>query len=237
MLSFIVTHRNRELQLIDYVENIHRFYPNAEIVISEQRNTNVFLQGQLFNLAFPHSHGDIIILMDVDIRFSNTIDFEKWMGVLKHPFIGYDRIFNCDENKKILNIRPGTDRTHGGCCVFTRDQFIDSCGYSNLMCDWGAEDDILDIRVNGFKRIHNSLLHIYHEKRKSSITYPRNRIMYETEKKRDKKLDGWKQTTAKLKDKQQGYNSIYLVFDEITVTKDFAYLNLLKDNYERKNTF
>src|SRR5574343_324992 len=114
-LSFLVTYRGNKELLEDYIDSVRKYYPNSEIVISEQYNDFIFLQGQLFNLAYTHSNGDLVILMDADIRFRNCINFEKWMLLLKHPYIGYNKIFDCTKEGKLLRVRPGSDRTHGGC--------------------------------------------------------------------------------------------------------------------------
>jgi glycosyltransferase involved in cell wall biosynthesis len=227
-ISFLVTYRGRPDLLLGYIQNVRKFYPEEEIVVSGQANSKVFLQGQLFNLAFPYSTGNIVVLMDIDIRFYDFVDFKQHMEMINWPFMGYDRIFDCDERGRKLGVRPGTDRTHGGCSVFTREQFIQSCGYSNLLCDWGADDDVLDIRVGGFRRIHNDLWHVQHKKRKNVDTYIGNSDLYKTESCRDKSKDGYKQTCAKLITKEIIHNVICLKFDEIGVTSDFAYIELLR---------
>ncbi len=227
-VSFIVTYRGPERGLLDFITSLRKFYPLSEIVVAEQGNELDFMQGQLFNLAFPHSTRDIVVLMDVDIRFTRPLDFLELMQEIDHPFVGYTRLVHCDTAGRCMRIRPGSDRTTGGCTVFTREQFKDSCGYSNLLRGWGADDSILEIRVGGFRRVDNVMHHIWHPRRKDPRTYERNRVIWEAERTRDRTLDGYRQTTGTLVERRTEGNVIRLVFTEIGVISDFAYAGLLQ---------
>jgi len=229
MISFIATYRNRNNQLEEFIKSLDKYYPSSEIVIAEQKNEKAFVQGQLFNLAYPHSHGDMIVLMDIDMRYTKKVDFLESMNKLKHPFIGYNQILNCNITGKISGIRNGSSISLGGCSVFTRSQFEASSGYSNLMCGWGGEDDILNIRVNGFKRIDNTLLHIDHSRRNiGGQDHDINVRLYKTERERNKELDGFRQTVGNLVYKEVKDNVMHLGFDGIGVVPTFVYKNLLR---------
>lgn len=228
MYSFLVTYRNRPQMLEDFKVHIHKFFPNSEIVVAEQKNDKLFMQGQLFNLAYPHSKGSIVVLMDVDMRFQKAVDLEGWMRKINRPFMGYNLIMNCDESGNPLGVRKNSNISHGGCCVFTRKQFEESCGFSNLMCGWGGEDDILHRRICGYQRIENTLLHIEHERNIEGGNYNGNVVLYKSDKLRNKALDGFRQTTGNLVDKKIDQNTTHLFFDSIGVVKDFAYKSLLR---------
>jgi len=227
-LSFIVTYRDRKSQLEGFIRSIKGFYPKAEIVVSEQGYKGEFLQGQLFNLAYPYSGGGVVILMDADIRFQHKVDFSEVADWVQHPFIGYDRILNCTENGRILGERKGIVGCYGGCCVFTRKQFEDSYGYSNLIMGWGGDDTILNNRVGGFKRIVNTVLHVDHGRRKHPHLYERNAVLCRTEHERKKELDGFRQTIGNLMNRTDQDGVVHLVFDRIGVVPNFAYRDLLK---------
>jgi hypothetical protein len=66
--------------------------------------------------------------------------------------------------------------------VFTRDQFETSSGFSNLMCGWGGEDDILNVRIGGYGRIANTLFHIEHERNINGSNYDGNVFLYKSDK-------------------------------------------------------
>lgn len=229
MYSFIVTHRNRPELLDGYKTMLRKFHPIDQLIVVEQGNDLPFMQGQLFNLGFTHAIGDMIILMDIDMRFTVPVNFYEHMKTIQKPFMGYDKIINIDANGNQIGIREMSQYSHGGCCVFTRKQFEDSCGYSNLMCWWGAEDDILNIRVGGFRRIHNTLHHVQHERSIHGSHYDTNVKIYHSEKTRRKELDGYKQTVASLIKKEQNKNTLTLVYDKISVVPDYKYRELLRE--------
>jgi len=229
MISFIVTYRDRSAQLADYIKMLDCFYNKNEyeVVISEQKNNGIFMQGQLFNLAYSFSRSDIIVLMDIDIRFTKPVDFYRHMRALNHPFMGYNKILNCTSDGTILEVRKHSNISHGGCCVFTRKQFEDSSGFSNLMFGWGGEDDIVNIRIGKYNRITNTLLHIEHPRRTNYSGYSGNVVMYRSDKQRKKELDGFRQTKADLIKKTVTDNIVHLEFDNIGVVEDFMYKELL----------
>lgn len=229
-ISFITTHRNRRAELTAFIGSIRTFYPTAEIVVCEQCDNRQFLQGQLHNLGYIHSHGDLVVFMDVDLRFQKCIELLDCMDRIQKPFLAYNKIFNCTNNGRVLREREGSRRSNGGCCVFTREQFEQANGYSNLMGGWGGEDDVLRIRIGGkYERLKNTLLHIVHERRKSSDTYEGNVVLLEMEKDRVKELDGFRQTTAKKKYTKKKEDVLYLGFSDIGVVSTFAYRCSLRD--------
>jgi predicted glycosyltransferase involved in capsule biosynthesis len=229
-LSFLVTYRDRKPMLDGFLKSILGFYPTAEVVVVEQRNDKPFLQGQLLNLAFQRSHRDIVVLMDVDIRLREFVDFPACMNLIQHPFVAYDRIWNCDSKGRALAERRGVNGCYGGCCVFTRKQFEASCGYSNLIVGWGGDDTILNRRAGEMKRLTNTVLHITHECRKETTAYIRNAWLCETESRRRKDEDGLRQTIGNVVEEGRDGSVSWYSFDQIGVPLDFKYWSLLQES-------
>lgn len=228
-ISFIVSHRDRLQMLNGFISSISSFYPSSQIIIAEQRDDKPFAQGQLLNLGYTYSSGKIVVFMDVDIRFRSKLNLPALVNNIDHPFLAYNRLFHCDESGKMMGMRGGSDKSNGGCCVFTRGQFEETSGYSNLVIGWGADDDILNMRVGGFVRLKNVMLHVYHPKVKMNHTYEGNLEALRTENKREKGLDGFRQTRAKLVSGRTRKNIIYLSFENIGVCSDFAYGDLVRN--------
>lgn len=228
-INFLVSYRDREEVLSGFVKSVQKFYPLSKIIIAEQCDDKPFLQGQLLNLCFQNSVGDILVFMDVDIRFKEKLNIPKFVKMIDHPFIAYNDLWHCDNNGRILGVRKGCAGAFGGCCVFTRKQFQDSGGYSNLIVGWGADDSILNERVGGFERLIQIMLHVKHTRLKRDDTYAGNVHIYETDKNRNKHLDGFRQTTARLLREHINGNVLHLRFDNIGVTPDFAYPELVRE--------
>jgi len=229
--SFITTYRNRPECLKGFISNVRRYYPLSEIIIVEQKNDAIYIQGQLYNLGYSFSNGQFIILMDADIRFRNRLQFSTLMAKYKHPFIAYDRLINCKEDGTLLDVRFGSNKANGGCCIFTRSQFEESSGYSNLLFGWGGDDDVINKRVNGFRRMQNTLLHVKHDiaKRDPEI-YDENVRLLETEEQRKKDLDGFRQTIGHVESLSWNKNVLHVQFDKIGVVPSFAYASLLRSH-------
>ncbi len=229
-ISFITAVRNRKTELEAFIASLRSFYPTSEIVVCEQCDDRQFLQGQLHNLGYVHSHGELVVFMDVDLRFQKSIDLLECMNRIQNPFLAYNKILNCTKNGRVLGEREGSRRANGGCVVFTREQFERANGYSNLMGGWGGEDDVLRIRIGGkYERLKNFLLHVIHEKRKNPDTYDGNVVILEMEKDRVKELDGFRQTTAKQNYHREKNGVLYLGFSNIGVVPTFAYRCSLRD--------
>ena len=230
-INFLVSYRDRKNMLSYFVKSIHKFYPESKIIIAEQCDNKPFLQGQLLNLAYKHSIGKIVVFMDVDIRFRKKLDILEIVSTINNPFLAYNDLWHCDVNGRVVGIRRGSDSSNGGCCVFTREQFEASSGYSNLLVGWGGDDDLLNERVGGFVRLENVMLHVIHSRLKRGEIYEGNLYAYKTDAMRDKHLDGFRQTTARLLNKDDDGNKLHLCFDNIGVVPDFVYPELVRDEY------
>lgn len=213
MISFIIPlSKNRSYLLSGCLYNLEKLYESIpyEILIIELDEHEPFKLGQVRNVGYKKSVGDIVVFIDVDIRIPNFIDFYgslKTMG----PFIAWNMISNVNE------ISPGVfevlDRRkrlgHGGCLAFYRDQFEFSGGHSNLLIGWGFEDEILAMRwcfanwALGVRRpllrLINDLYHVQHPIQQSAYGKDNeaskfNSEMCHTDMKRDRNKDSFIQT-------------------------------------------
>lgn len=230
-INFLVSYRDRETMLSYFVKSIHKFYPESKIIIAEQCDDKPFLQGQLLNLCYQNSFGKVLVFMDVDIRFREKLDILKFVPIMNHPFLAYSDLWHCNINGRVMGIRNGSKHSNGGCCVFTREQFEASSGYSNLLVGWGGDDDLLSERVGGFERLEHTMLHVKHARLKRGEIYEGNLQAYRTDSTRDRHLDGFRQTTARLLNKEDDGNKLHLRFDNIGVVPDFVYPELVRDAY------
>lgn len=231
-MDFIIPVRNRDNHISGFIQNIKTFYPNSNIILVEQVDDNKFAKGQLNNLGFLNSTSDLLIFMDIDIRFTLRVDFEAEMQVLDHPFVGFDQIIQVNEDETEFQItRPRHDDISlnwGMCCVFTREQFENANGYSNMYFNWGSEDDSLAKRINGYKRIQNILYHVAHLSNYNHEEYLKNYELLITENLRNKLKDGYRQTIAEKVSEIVEDNVLFLKYRNISVNGDFEYLTLLE---------
>jgi hypothetical protein len=249
MISFIIPLNNRKLdRLAGLCYNISNFYLNDsyEIIIAEQDSKEPFKLGQMRNLGFKKSIGDIIVFLDVDIRFKEYIDFCSILKKIKNrPIVCWEFIIQVDEDK-FFNIieregkRKGVGK--GGCVAFTREKFIESCGNSNLIIGWGKEDNILDYRSKMERLMGQEIYHVFHNDKREKwglgedrsflgLALSRNvRIAnLVRDGKIDKYKDGFEQTFAdcteiEIKDLYKHY-----FFSNVSVFDGFEYKNLYNE--------
>ena len=229
MISFIVPFRNNRSHLLQsFLKQVVAYYKDFEIIIAQQDDDKPFMRGQLCNLGYKRSKGSLVVFSDVDIMFLDYIDFEGGMEKLQHPFICYKAIHKADKNG---NVRTSTHggKSVGGLNCFTREQFEACGGFSNLCIGYGTEDRILDVRAK-FKRAENIIAHIKHEKQiQDKKLIAANKQIFRTLNERPVLTDSFLQTVA-LKEniKKLSITIPFYLFEDITVTPDFAYPQLLK---------
>lgn len=200
-VSFIVCmNASRKAQLQGCIDNINEFYGDIdkEIIIVEQDGKEDFKRGQLFNLGYKESMGDLVVFQDVDIRYMSTIDFDYHMQILNNPFCPWVFIAQIKETALGYTVTKTDRRPYGfgAVNVFTREQFEKCNGFSNLYIGWGGEDNEMNARVK-FERINHTLGHIEHE---HAPTGKRNTIISRTCKNRDIAKDGIEQTIFKSRE-------------------------------------
>jgi len=220
------------------IYNIRKCYRGSqyEVVIVEQNNDEPFKLGQVRNIGFKKSSGNTIAIIDVDIRFIDKIDFEEMTGRMKRPFVPWSYLITIIEddikNPTITDEklkRPG----HGGCIVFKRSEFEQSNGYSNLLIGWGAEDGIISIRCP-LTKLGMEIYHVKHKKQSgkfgvNSKATAHNQRMYNSDNKRNKMLDGYRQTIFNdVVVSESGTIKHYLV-SNIRVSENFEYMDLYKE--------
>jgi len=234
MISFVIPYRKRPGMIDGYIANISRYYNKFEIILADQADDGPFLRGQLCNLGFLESQGDLIVFNDIDIRYFGKMEFSKMMRKAKHPFVPFHTTTEVKElkggefEKGKVRHRPSG---WGACAVFTREQFQVSNGFSNLCIGWGAEDNIMHKRIN-YQRINGTIGHVSH-KSAGKLWIPqhtRNYNLWRTEEKRDAKCDSYRETVYKKKDRRRykGLQNVVIVsFYDIGVPENFKYKDLL----------
>jgi glycosyltransferase involved in cell wall biosynthesis len=243
MVSFIIPYRsNRENHIKNLEANISKYYSDYEIIIAEQDDNEPFKRGQLLNLGFKKSSSDIVVFMDVDIRFVDFLDYEKIMNENGRPFLPWDHRQQIVENgvNDFLILEDECyycTQGFGGMTVFTRRQFEKSCGFSNLYIGWGGEDTIINLRSGSINRIPGKLYHIKHpsymkefDPTKDKYTV-HNRKMISVHKKYVPKNDSFIHTKAKEEIVKEADTFKHYKFTEFNVADDCPYKDFIRKIY------
>jgi len=230
-LTILCTHRGRDDKVNDFIYHYQLYYPQAEIILLHQADNSPFKKGQLYNIGFSLSKGDVIAFVDIDIRLQHFIDLEGTMLEKKKPFFPYEAIIHCElqpnHTYKILP-HPCWQYSPGGFYCYTREQYTSINGHSNLYIGHSYEDTEIRDRGNPI-RLPNTLLHIVHSNAiRNRVQMQRNERIYNTRGQRSIQADGLKQTTYVLISKKvfSPFASQYEV-SNIGVVPTFVYRNLL----------
>ena len=249
MISFIIPLNHRKLDRLNGLyRNISVYYgqpckENYEIIIIEQNQNEPFKLGQNRNIGFKESVGDVVVFLDVDIRFKNKIDF---INVLKNSknrsVICWEFITQVTENSDYVLTELGAKKKgvgKGGCVVFNREDYIKSCGHSNLVLGWGKEDEILLYRSNMTRLNGVEIYHVFHKDKRDmwglsigSLGKALDRNVKLVNMVRDgaidKKYDSFNETLSDIvlySKKYEGFVRHYTV-SNIRVPDNFRYMNL-----------
>jgi len=244
-IDFIIPYRDRPENLDGLIQNIKKFYYsycNYNIIVCEQNDDKPFLRGQLFNLGFNKSRSEMVVLMDVDIRFLETIDLIKEMNEHDKPFLPWNNIAEIKKEENGEFEFTGEVDPHvvgwGGCFVCTREHFEKFGGFSNLVFGWGGEDNIVYKRCKHaglfFKGEQENLCtankldfkmgHISHKKNNNNSLYLHNNsILYNHSYLED---DTHEQTIADYEYQRKSQVEHYK-FSNIGVTEYFKYKDKL----------
>lgn len=209
------------------------------MIVAEQNMGEGFKLGQIRNLGFKKSIGDIIVFFDVDIRLPKKIDFASALLEKKLPIVCWKYITQIEDDinyKKLSKPKEGVGKA--GFFALTREQFESVNGYSNLLIGWGKEDNLLEKRFDHeFVRMDEEIYHIKHEQsrelwRVAGSAIKHNLQILRTDSKRDKLNDGFAQTIA---DEHEldfiGYK--HYIFSNVRVVEDFEY----KDEFEKLSKY
>jgi glycosyltransferase involved in cell wall biosynthesis len=241
MNSIIVPFRGRAEHLAGLLVNLANCFEEYEVLVMEQSNCSPFKRGQLLNLGFQRSAGDVIVLLDVDMRFLVPINVEMLLRKWQRPLLPFSRITQVSEDKEgNLKELESHERleAYGGCNLFLREDFAACGGFSNMLRGWGGEDNILNERAR-FHRLDLPLAHVKHGtikafEKKADEDYLHNCRMLSTHAERITELDGWRQTVGVREEvKKVSENVKHFAFEEIWVTKDFAYKDYILHWEER----
>lgn len=234
-LSIICAYRNREDRLHDFIRHYETLYPDAEILIMNQCDSEKFKKGGLYNLGFLKSQGKYLAFIDIDIRLKYFIDFVGLLNKHNTPLIPYNFITHIrihtvnsytDVNKKMWENNPG------GIHLFKREDYEKINGYSNLYWGYAYEDNEMLDRIQ-FYRVKNTISHIEHNyERGFRLDMDRNRAIYDSRNNRDIMLDGYRQVDCgEISKNKLSKNCFLYNVKKISVCKDFVYNKVLNSPY------
>lgn len=233
-ISFIVPYSpNRKGHMINLLYNLDKYYSNYELILCEQGNEGPFKRGQLRNLGYKHSSGEVVMFMDVDYRLPSMIPFIEYIERYDRPILYWNKLIYVDEPEQgeFTNQENILGYAARGGMAFGRAQYEKFGGYSNLTLDWGYMDEILGNR-SAPKRLDGKLYHVRHAPEDShDMNDPSSRYnsaLRSTDHKRDPDFDGYRQTIATAIEVPSTHSNLkHFIFSNITVPDDFKYMNIL----------
>lgn len=240
LVSFLIVNRGGT-ELKKVIDNINNsFNCEKEIIIINQEDTDFFKRGQLFNIGYKYSSGEYLVLMDNDIIILHPFDIVKKYNEINKAYLPFTKVsqltYKTDTNYIITKteLRPSG---FGAFAVVKKNDFIKSNGFSNLCMNWGAEDNIFNIKIGGFYRIDDNIGHITHPSRSTPITEKHRSINYEAyvlynNKKIKNDYDGYQQTTFDLVYDKIENGVRYLGVKNISVINNYTYKTMLQKHYE-----
>lgn len=205
-----------------------------------QQEERPFMRGQLLNIGADFVQTRWVAFIDNDIINIDSFDpKEVYHQLGDRPYVAFDMVAqgNMEDGKfvtKSSQLRPDGF----GAFVFMQiDDFKQHGGFSNLCMGWGAEDNILNIKM-GLMRYKHTIGHITHPRRcnehKECSAF--NRKVWQMYKRGeiDKHKDGYRQTyyaceAIQVLDEQP----ISLSVKEIGVVEGYQYQDLYNEQYER----
>lgn len=154
--SVIICYRDREEHLKVLIPRLKEvFGDEAEIIVVEQDDKDIFLRGNCRNVGAQQAKGDIFVFHDVD-HYPVNVDYELPEGV--DVWLPIKRVTYVDSDLKELPIDEVPsgyrhfkdsvdDDFYGGVTVWRREAFFKVNGFSSLYRGWGLEDSDLGERA------------------------------------------------------------------------------------------
>jgi hypothetical protein len=245
MISFIVPINIKRIDRLPGIEfNIKKFYfkDDYEIIVAEQDENEVFLPGQVRNLGFQQSKGDIIVFFDADARFKEYIDFKD---ILKNAKVEahtcWQGVIEVNEDPKTFELTEITplksSSSRGFIFAVTRQYFLRYNGFSNLLKGWGKDDDINGIRSGSRKGniittekreiVCGAVYHVWHKDRaKLCLDHNQKICLMVRNKEIEDSKDGVAQTISDLSLIEERECYKHFLISNIRVLEDFKYKNL-----------
>lgn len=139
----VTPYRDRAAHLLKWIDHYSEIVPYTPLYVIEQADDKGFNRGKLFNAAVLElPQYDYYVFHDVDMYLiGGDPDF-----VFSYPhnpthLASYVQQIGNWQKKDLSKWTEAYDTYFGGVCALTRQQMMDSNGFSNLMFGWGGEDD------------------------------------------------------------------------------------------------
>lgn len=234
-VTFIIP--NRGGKHINYViknfkNTFNSYFDKIEFIVVNQEDNEIFKKGQLYNAAIGYVHTEYIGLLDNDIVNLDEFDPIKVYNEIGKAYVAFDKIAQIElvsrGEYKVLFTEP---RICGfGAFVFTKTEELKNCnGFSNLCFGWGAEDNIIGLRLN-VGRYKHVMGHIQHPRRNNLNIENREfnnsiYLLYKQGRELDAYKDGWTQTTFDVAYNKKRGDVRTLGIRNIGISDDYAYID------------
>jgi len=154
--TFIIPYRDRKTHLetlLPTLESKLRYY-NYEIIVAEQNNNDKFRLSSLYNIAFKHSTGDVIVFHDVDYIPTANVLYKLKNNNPTYPvkqviFLNEQMSFKPLEEipAGYRHFNQDVENHWGGVFMISRDHFKLINGFNPLYIGWGKEEEETHLRL------------------------------------------------------------------------------------------
>jgi len=156
MKSIIIPYRNREEHLTILLPALlEKFQSDKyEIIIAEQNDNEKFRLSSLYNIAFKHTVGDILIFHDVDYVPSDNVSYQLKNN---NPTYPVKQVVFLDSQLKLKpeseipagyrHFNQDVGNHWGGVFMMSRNHFELINGFNPLYIGWGKEEEDTYMRL------------------------------------------------------------------------------------------
>jgi len=146
-----------------------------------------------FNYGVKISKSNIIVFADSDLIMDPNSFIEGLKELERYEMVNpYKSVIDLAPNESVLPLesivnidRPGRGETDhqkvpicGGICMFRKESIIKIGGWNENFIGWGAEDDLVSLKVENYinwKQLENKCYHLFHQRESPNmIEYQRN---------------------------------------------------------------